>query len=411
MTESTAVHQLAFLTPDRIVAWKCLSLQAFENLSLLQFSPVAYASRSARFFPEFINCGPLHTDSHTAEAVLWVITCPIFRLANTEDRIFPPTLAARLVIREVLTGDFVMAWGQSADRSLEVPAGDGKAFQDWRRAVSVRGNQRRATFRITRDFARLTWKKMGKHNARFSQLEAWRSVRTAIADPTHSEFLAHTDATECLSNAFAKPGLAKQAPAVKKNTVAWQLMSPRRLPANCEAAVACLEKLAEAGRAGTIFLNYRWNTKAKVVAEIALELLGQDRGIWLDRLQTPGLQSHPVWRSRGAKRRKDPPGKELKDLLHNAIQRSSLFLSLACEDYEQPPRDRPKGKNWAQKERQYAGKYFQKQATPRLGLVDLGGAPATLHATSEPVWSYGGNPSALSRDIAASTRRWKGEIP
>ena len=405
MLESSTVHQLAYLTPDRMVAWKCLSLQALESHSVKKFAPVAYASRSARFFSDFVNRGRLRCDSVSPAAVLWVITCPEFKLKYGGDKTFPPTLAAKIVVEKVVTGEVIRRWGRGGDLALNVPAGEGKAFQNWRRADSVRGARRRATFRITRDFAMLAWKKTRKLNPRLTQLDAWKSVRTAIADSEHSQFLAHTDATTCLSEALRLPDIPKQSFEERKRTIAWQLMSPRRLRENNTSWITGLEELAAAGSNNTIFMNYRWNQQAEYVANIGLGLLEQGCGIWLDRLQIPDLQSHPVWRLSGKQRRKDPPRTELEQLLHNAIQRSSLFLCLASNDYEHGLADDPNSENWAQKERNHAINCLRNNGKPKIGMVDLGGAPERLKTGKGLQWCYGDGTSCLPQKIAREARR------
>ncbi|MBA1446451.1 MAG: hypothetical protein M3H12_07595 [Chromatiales bacterium] len=403
--ENGTIHQLAFLTPDRMVAWKCLSLQALESQSMKTFAPVAYATRSPRFFSEYVNQGKLQSDSDSPDAVLWVISCPKFKLKGRRKKTFPPTLTAKIVIDEVVTGEVIRSWGSGNDLNLKVPDGEGKAYQDWRHAVSVRGAQRRATFRITRDFAMLTWKKQRKSNPRFTQLNAWKSVRTAIANAKHSQFLAHTDATACLSKIFGYPDLANLSLEERNRVVAWQLMSPRKLPVNSKSLVSCLEKLAVAGSQNTIFMSYRWNQQMEDVANIGLGLLEQHCGIWLDRLQIPSLKSRPIWRLKGKTRRKDPPQIELEQLLHNAIERSSLFLGLAGNDYERKPQGDPKGENWAQKERNYAVKRFNVERKPKVGLVDLGDAPEKLKAVKGLQWQFNGDILSLSRKISREARR------
>jgi hypothetical protein len=255
-----------------MVAWKCLSLQALESRSVKKMTPVAYATTSTRFFSEFVNRGRLRCDSVSPNAVLWVITCPKFKLKDGGKKTFPPTLTAKIVIEKVVTGDVVRGWGRGGDIDLNVPVGEGKTFQDWRRAVSVRGARRRATFRIARDFAIRTWKKQRKSNPRLTQLDAWTSVRTAIADPERSQFLAHTDATACLSEVFGHLDLTNLSLEQRSRAVAWQLMSPRQLPLDSKSCVTCLEQLVVAGSKNTIFMNYRWNQQAECIADIRARL-------------------------------------------------------------------------------------------------------------------------------------------
>lgn len=400
MIRSKTSHQLAYLTSDRMVAWKCLSLQRRDGRPAMQFAPVAYTSRSACFFPEFVNRGRLRCSGVSPDAMLWVITCPVFKLKYGEDRIYPPTLVARIVVEQVVSGEVVRQWGSPGDCALDVPTGDDDAFQKWRRATSVGDQRRQAIFRITRDFARLAWKTMRSQNRAVTQLDAWKSVRTAVSNPEHSRFLANTDATACLSQALGRADIARQPLRERRRTVAWQLMSPRKISTADKSVIGNMEKLAAAGVENTIFLNYRWNRHADKVASIGLGLLAQECGVWLDRLQIPDLKSHPVWRLRGMQRRKDPPTVELEHLLHNAIQRSSLFLSLASDDYENRSDDDPSGENWAQKERKYARSCRLRSGVPELGLVDLGGAPESLKTGEALHWRYYGDALDLAGKIA-----------
>lgn len=423
MTRNQTLHNLAYLTSDRMVAWKCLSLQARRGRDRREFAPVAYASRSRNFFTGLVNEGELCCDSHSPDAVLWVFTCPVFRIEKGEDRTYPPTLVAKIVVERVVSGDVVRKWGSRGDRSLVVPSGDGEAFQNWRRAVSIDDERERAIFRITRDFARIAWKKMKKDEEKekkekkdgkarqrqkkkpaATQLNAWKSVRTAIAVPGQSHFLAHTDATACLAKALGRPDIVGQPLDKRRQTVGQQLMSPRKITAEDSCVIKELNNLAAAGRTNTIFLNYRWNEKAKTVADIGLGLLKRGRGIWLDRLQIPALQSRPAWRRRGRKRRKDPPSIQLGHILRNAIRRSSLFLALASADYEDPPKNNPAVRNWAQKERRFARCCRDLPGAPQLGLVDLGGAPESLKSEKGRQWPYRGDATGLAARIVRETR-------
>lgn len=316
---------------------------------------------------------------------------------------FPPTLTARIVIKELVTGDLVRTWAtNSRDQSLTAPVED-EAFQEWRYAKSVRGAVRRATFRITRDFAMLSWKKHKVSNSSFTQTDAWANVRTAIADPQLSHFLAHTDATSCLGEALDLPDLSAFPVDKCARTVAWQLMSPRALATDKADCVKKLEQLSHAGLHDTIFMSYRWNRQMDHVADIGVELLNQGRGIWLDRLQIPALKSRPVWRVRGKSRRKDPPREDLESLLHDAIKRSAFFLCLAAEDYADPPGNDPAGVNWARKELDYALGCLQSGGQPRLGFVDLGGAPAALNSIEGQRWRYSDQAEGIARLVAAES--------
>lgn len=394
------VHQIAYLQPKLMVAWKCLSLQAFESRSIEHFAPVAYCSRSDRFFPDL-----LQEPRPASGGVLWVVSRPTYR-SGGKKKSFPPTLTAKIVIDEVVSGEVVRHWADDCDADLGVPPGEGQEFQSWRRAESVEGDLRRAVFRITRDWARNQWreynhdrnKARGKTRKPLSQLGAWKKVRTALADPTKSRFLAHIDVTACLSTALAASELVDLPTDKRGPELTRKLQSPIRLSDRDESCVTELQELARRGSEGTFFLNYRWNERREDVERIGAALVDQDRGVWLDRLQIPDFKERPVWRLQGEVRRRHPPRVELEQLLAAAVRRSSVFLCLAWEDYHAD------GENWARKEREIAEESFRKRGRPLLGLVDLGGAPEGLRAAEGLRWRYEGDPADLARRISQKTR-------
>ena len=107
------MHQLAYLTPKRAVAWKCLSLQAAGRGSTRRFAPVAYASLSNHFFPGM--------EDARSRGVLWVVSSPKYKRRGVPEQSFPPTLTAKLVVQRIVTGEVVCSWAHDArDRALEV---------------------------------------------------------------------------------------------------------------------------------------------------------------------------------------------------------------------------------------------------------------------------------------------------
>jgi hypothetical protein len=329
-----------------------------------------------------------------------VISNPKYRLQNGDTRHFPPSLAAKIVVDRLVTGDVVREWATDArDIRLKVPVPEA-SFRAWRYAVSVRGAARRSVFRITRDFAKLAWDQHRRSGRRLTQAEAWATVRTAIADPHYSHFLAHTDATEVLGQALHSPDLADLPVAARARSVAWKLMAPRTLRAGAGNGLDGLEQLAKSGRNDTVFLSYRWNEHMDKVAKIGMAILAMRRGIWLDRLQIPAFASEPVWRESGTQRRKDPPRNELRQLLENAIARSSLFLCLASRDHATAPKDNPAAPNWAQQELRIAHCLGKKTGKPRILVFDLGGAPETLGPMNGATWPPFSTIAELTKAIA-----------
>ena len=394
------VHHIAFLTPDRMVAWKCLSLQAQQSAKPGNFTPVAYASRSRNFLRGIAGQHRGECDGHAPAAVLWVISNPKYRLRDGHIRHFPPSLTAKIGVAELVTGDVVREWA-AADRDvrLKVPRPEAD-FRAWRYADSVADAFRRSVFRITRDFAKLAWDTHRRSGKRLTQAAAWASVRTAIGNPHHSEFFAHTDATEVLGQVLRSPELVDLPVDECARSVAWKLMSPRTLGTEAGKGIAGLERLAESGRNNTIFLSYRWNEHMDTVAKIGAAILAMRRGIWLDRLQIPAFAKEPVWRENGKIRRKDPPRSELRQLLENAIARSSLFLCLAGRDHADPAKDDPAAGNWAQEELRIAQRLAKKTGKPRILVFDLGGAPETLREMTGATWPPARTIAELTKAIA-----------
>lgn len=382
------MHQLAYLTPRRAVAWKCLSLQATGRGSRTRFTPVAYASLSDQFFPGM--------EDVRSPGVLWVVSSPKYKRRGAPEQSFPPTLTAKLVVQRVVTGEMVRSWAHPRDRALDVRENH-QQFQRWRQASSVRGAARRAAFRIARRFAMIAWDQrcQGVRKCR-SQRDAWSRVRTAMAERATSSFLAHVDATDCLGRALGLPSGYAQ--------VGRRMQSPRRL--RDDACVAELEQLAEAGTRHTIFMNYRRNEKADLVAKIAKALLARRRGVWLDGLTLPHFQSHPVWRVGGRVLPKDPPRVDLELLLLNGIEASALFLCLAAADYAEPPRDDPKGENWAMREHRHGVEHAARTGSPAIRVVDLGKAPSHIAKAHGRKLRYEGNAVDLAAKISAIAGRY-----
>lgn len=383
------MHQLAYLTQKRAVAWKCLSLQAVGKRSTMHFAPVAYASLSDHFFPG--------TEGTQSPGVLWVISSPTYKCRGIPEQQFPPTLIAKLTVARLVTGEEVRNWARDAsDCALEVPSDD-QQFQQWRQALSVREPARRAAFRISRDFAMRAWSQRHQKEGTKcpSQQDAWCRVRTAMADPSNSCFLAHVNAAECLESAL---GLQKGF-----LNVGGRMQGPRRL--RDEHCISALEQLMETGTHHSIFLNYRWNKKANLVVAIARELLSKRCGVWLDGLAIPRFQSHPGWRVGGRVRRKDPPRVDLERLLREGIQASSLFLCLAAEDYEEPSKHDSKGENWAVREYRHAVKHAARTGLPMIRVVDLGNAPSRIVNAHGRAFKYDGNAADLAAKISGIVHR------
>jgi hypothetical protein len=390
-TQMTEIHQLAYLTAERMVPWKCLSLQATVGRTSA-FVPVAYASTSKAFFSHWAE-----GSGSKPRAVLWVVSCPAYRQGKGPRLAFPPTLTAKLVVEDVLTGAEVAQWADDRDASLTVPGREQKEeFDAWRRAESVRGRECRAVFRITRDFARAARAAASKRHKRISDEQAWSQVRTAVANRDRSCFLAHVDATKLLSSVLALPGLGRLSMPQRAARVGPHLRGPRYIDAADERCMNELARLVEAGTNDTVFLNYRRNAHVGDVTKIANRLLAKGRGVWLDGVSIPEFEGQPAWRSRRRIRRKDPPSVELEDLLERAIASSSLFLCLAADDYLKPPDDGGRMENWAVRELAYASWRTRVRDGARIQLVDLGNVPDELKRSYPKRWTCKNKPVAIA---------------
>jgi hypothetical protein len=174
-----------------------------------------------------------------------------------------------------------------------------------------------------------------------------------------------------------------------------------------ERCIVTLENLAERGRKHTVFMNYRWNDEAVVVARLARALLARRCGVWLDGLAIPHFAQNPVWRTKRKQRRKDPPRVDLERLLNQGIEDSALFLCLAANDYYHPPQGEPEHvPNWAMQEYDYAIKCGTRSRTPVIRVVDLCCAPVKLLRENRGrVWKYDRNITELAQSIAAVAYR------
>jgi hypothetical protein len=267
--------------------------------------------------------------------------------------------------------------------------------EQWRKAESIRDAADRATFRITRHFARLARRSTKKRD--ISMDEAWKRVRVAIADRKDSAFLAHIDVTEVLCKAFALNERAGPTIAERSRKAAQMLMSPRLLRHNCLSCVDSLEELAEQARKNSIFVSYRWETPVADVVDIGLELLRYKHAIWLDRVAIPDFRIRPQAGDDASDETR------LRELLLGAIDGSALFLLLADGSFHAPPAGKAQGKNWAQTEFCHARKRCERQGRPKVHVVDLGGAPRELRESAHKCWRYIGDRDRIlehvTRDI------------
>lgn len=375
------MHVVAYLTPKRAVAWKCLSLEASGSPSIRRFTPAAYASRSRSFFA---GVDELHRPG-----VLWVVSQPTYKAPGQAEVFFPPTLTAKLVVDRLLRGDTVRRWADAEpDRALRIPEDPDEA-QRWRAASSVLDPTHRAIFRITRSFALLAFEQRRKSG--WTEENAWDSVRTAVANPEGSGFFAHVDAERCLRTALRLPDGVK---------VGTRLQSPRQI--HSDECVAELEALAEIGATRAIFMNYRRNDRSTDVVHLARALLAHRLGVWLDGLAIPHYAEAPDFGVGRRWQKKGPGQVDLERLLQVGIERSALFLCLAAKDYLDAPKHRPKGtKNWAVREYECANGRFLATGTPSIRVIDMGGAPDSIRADNpNPILPFGSDVIQLASRVA-----------
>ena len=127
------VHQLAYVTQDRLVPWKCLSLDPADSDAGRGPAPIAYASRSRAFFGElFRRAGPPCLEDGES-AVLWVVTIPRWRRGGDAGWEFPATLVAKLAVERLYRGDQVRGWSKRSRADAAIPA---TCIQTWPQTMS-----------------------------------------------------------------------------------------------------------------------------------------------------------------------------------------------------------------------------------------------------------------------------------
>lgn len=342
------LHQIAFLNAERLVPWKCLSLDVLPHGSRRDLVPVAYASASPAFMSGVPTGTRLSARRSGGQPVLWIVSRPKYRVHGFAPDSFPYSLTAKIVVDKVVGGDVIREWAKPHDRGLVTPSGESRRLKDWQQARFIVDPRCRTIFRIARVFATSTLrasqkrakKSKGKKEA-LTERQAWAQVRTAIADQSRSRFLAHISATYCVKRA------------------ARNLLCPRTL--KTDGVIAELETLAQTASCRTVFLNYRFCENPELAVRVAKAVLRSGRGVWLDGLTIPHFTDK--------RHRRDSPG-NLGALLRHGIVKAHLFLTFAGEEFDSCSED-GRSPNWALKEFRYARSRAKRTRRPKMRVVAL----------------------------------------
>jgi hypothetical protein len=367
------LHQIARVTQDRLVPWKCLSLRAESGRLRKKLIPVAYASRSPTFLARHFERDHRPRDRNP-EAVLWVIAAPYLMADPGKRWEFPPTLVAKIVVGELYRGDDVRRWAtDAAHADLSLPQ-EPELLERWSAADSVEEGWKRSTFRVARGFA--------QHRRR----PGWERVRVAVADTGKSVFYPHIDVSDLLADAV---GLERpQADPASLETFAKGVNRKLQSPNNLRPeAVAAFEARAERAGENPIFLSYRHERGDEKVRKLARSLIRCNHSVWLDRLAIPEFRDLPEWKLGEGSGPQDPGKDDLRVLLNHGIGRCALFLACATREYSGRPTGRKRGRCWAFKELKRA-RGLSGRRRPAVRIVNLGELPDDLARPDEEVWNY-----------------------
>lgn len=385
----TVVHQLAYVTQDRLVAWKCLSLDTADPGSSRGPAPIAYASRSGAFFNEFFRRPEPLQFAEGEAAVLWVVTIPRWRRGGDAGWEFPATLVARLVVDRLYHGAQVRKWAKRSRADALSPPKTAPATERWRTARAISCERNRAAFRIARGFAMEAWnesRKRRRHRSPkpISEHEAWSRVRVVVADPNRSRFFGSIDASRVISKILGpyRGRLSTRTQRDRRQVLAQRLQTPKAFGGE---SISALEELAATAKEKSVFLSYRWKPSADKVREIAAKLVSDRFSIWLDRIAMPDFD---VERERKGSSPTAPDRSDLEDLLFAGIREASLFLALVDQNYTAPRSDDSDARNWAHQEYKRAITEFRRRGRPDVRVVNLGQVPDDLDRPPDDAWEY-----------------------
>ena len=335
-------YYIAYLTIDRMVRWKCLSLLARNKSTEEKLSPIAYASRSKSLFPYlFEDKGSLEKCKKSPH-VLYVFSTPINR---NKDVKFPITLTAKIVVKEVFTGSDIYNWA-NGNSIVKFEEPDDKK-EEWRTAKHISSYEKRAVFLVTRANA-ITWYE--QHPCAIEE-KAWKDMRVIVADQNKSDFFAHMDATDSLEEIFGNE---------PSKGFGSKLQGPRKIK---KKDADILDRLIDDRKANTVFVSYRWKPRKNIrkIKKMCKRLLNEKWAVWFDRVVLPTYdESTPYY-----------VNDQLKTLLYDAIDNSRLFISIADENYTGPAKDNEHTSNWAFEEYKYASGKNSSQG-PIIRVIYLG---------------------------------------
>lgn len=382
------LHQIARVTQDRLVAWKCLSLRAESGRLRKRLTPVAYASRSPTFLARHFDRNNFPRNRKT-EAVLWVIAAPNLTADSKKSWEFPPTLIAKLVARNLYRGDEVKIWASKSDRELKPPKNP-RDLRCWCAARSVEEGWKRSTFRIARGFAQIV-------------TPGWERVRVAVLDTKKSAFYPHIDVSGLLADAlgFKRPGTNPESYEKFAKQINQKVQSPKNLEPQ---VVVKFEELAERAQKNSIFLSYRHERGEDEVRKLAVALIRGGHPVWLDRLTIPEFHDLPKWKAGEESDPRNPSQKDLAILLKQGIQRCTLFLACATKEYSGCHAGKKRGTCWAFKELQRARRLSDSKR-PTVRILNLEQLPEGLILPGEEVWDYSEGVMKLVEKVEDTIRR------
>ena len=303
---------IAYMTWDRLVAWKILSLEISGGERLV---PIAYGSKQ-KIFSKYATPGN----------TIWVFSMPNVKIFGSPVSYkYKPTLVARITIKELIHKKTI---------------GDDD--------IALRGVKKLLSY--------------------------WEHV--AVSDPDKSEFYELNDATELLfslefQSNHGKSKLKNPLSKIPSNDdiagtqlirskIGQQLESIRRLSHEKDIYLKSLEDHAEQVSKRKVFISYAHGDGKQFPLELADAFLERNWSPWVDALTIPPKKKKQV------KSARIPPGR-LFSLLRYGIQGSALFVGLVTDNYVR--KEKETDVRWTLKEWDIARE--SKRAPGGLSIVQI----------------------------------------
>ncbi len=317
---------LAYMTWNRLVAWKILSLEISGNKELV---PIGFGSNQ-QIFMKYAKPG----------SVIWIFSIPSVKIPGDKNiHRYRPTLIARIKVKQLL--------------HKKSPQLNRYPTQGVKRLMSY-----------------------------------WKNV--AISDFEESEFYELNDATKLLlalkfQSQSGESHLVNPIGYIPKRTetsenqklrisLAQQLQSVRRISDTTNTCIVELEKHAQEVRENTVFISYAHGDGRNYPLELADSLLDRKWSPWVDSIAVPSKrkrQSENILPDR------------LLRLLEYGIKGSSLFIGLISDNYIR--KDKEIDVRWTLKEWYLAQEYKQKSSG--LSCIQVSKNTANL-PDSDKIFKY-----------------------